>query len=68
MDSRGMPCARARGAWGVPFEGTQAIVSLQLLTCLRRFQVILKYCRTTQARYFDDLIARAVAADDEQIA
>jgi len=52
MDSRGMPCARARGAWGVPFEGTQAIVSLQLLTCLRRFQVILKYCRTTQARYF----------------
>jgi hypothetical protein len=52
MDSRGMPCARARGAWRVPFEGTQAIVSLQLLTCLRRFQVILKYCRTTQARYF----------------
>ena len=52
MDSRGMPCAWARGTWGVPFEGTQAIVSLQLLTCLRRFQVILKYCRTTQARYF----------------
>ncbi len=52
MDSRGMPCARARGTWGVPFEGTQAIVSLQLLTCLRRFQVILKHCRTTQARYF----------------
>jgi|SRR5258707_4323335 len=52
MDSRGMPCARARGAWRVPFEGTQAIVNLQLLTCLRRFQVILKYCRTTQARYF----------------
>jgi hypothetical protein len=40
MDSRGMPCARARGAWGVPFEGTQAIVSLQLLTCLRRFHVV----------------------------
>src|SRR5260370_32113610 len=52
MDSRGMPCARARGTCGVPFEGTQAIVSLQLLTCLRRFQAILKYCRTTQARYF----------------
>src|SRR6266853_6040459 len=52
MDSRGMPCAWARGTWGVPFEGTQAIVSLQLLTFLRRFQVILKYCRTTQARYF----------------
>ncbi len=34
MDSRGMPCARARGTWGVR----------------------------------DDLIARAVAADDEQIA
>jgi hypothetical protein len=47
-----MPCARAHGAWGIPFEGTQAIVSLQLLRCLRRFQVISKYCRTIHTRYF----------------
>jgi hypothetical protein len=65
MDSRGMPCARTRGAWGVSFEGTQAIVSPQLLTCLRRFQVI---SHNPGAVFRDDLIARAVAADDEQIA
>src|SRR5260370_11687865 len=46
-----MPSSRPEICPGY-FEGTQAIVNLQLLTCLRLFQVILKYCRTTQARYF----------------
>jgi hypothetical protein len=30
-----MPCARAHGAWGIPFEGTQAIVSQDGHTTLR---------------------------------